>query len=41
LLLVLVVQAVIGNVYLALGALAVVAAAGLPVVLRLPARRLP
>jgi MFS family permease len=41
LLLVLVVQALIGNPYLALGALAVVAVAGLPVVLRLPARRLP
>ena len=38
LLLVLVVQALIGNPYLALGALAVVAVAGLPVVLRLPAR---
>ncbi len=41
LLLVLVVQAVIGNAYLALGALAVVAVAGVPVALRLPARRLP
>jgi sugar phosphate permease len=41
LLLVLVVQALIGNPYLALGAMAVVAVAGLPVVLRLPARRLP
>jgi MFS family permease len=41
LLLVLVVQALIGNAYLALGALAVVAVAGLPVVLRLPVRRLP
>jgi MFS family permease len=41
LLLVLVVQALIGNAYLALGAMAVVAVAGLPVVLRLPARRLP
>jgi MFS family permease len=40
LLLVLVVQALIGNPYLALGALAVVAVAGLPVVLRLPGRRL-
>jgi MFS family permease len=39
LLLVLVVQALIGNAYLALGALAVVAVAGLPVVLKLPARR--
>ena len=38
LLLVLVVQALIGNPYLALGALAVVAVAGLPVVLRLPGR---
>jgi MFS family permease len=38
LLLVLVVQALIGNAYLALGALAVVAVAGLPVVLRLPGR---
>jgi MFS family permease len=38
LLLVLVVQALIGNPYLALGALAVVAVAGLPVVLRLPSR---
>jgi MFS family permease len=38
LLLVLVVQALIGNPYLALGALAVVALAGLPVVLRLPGR---
>jgi MFS family permease len=41
LLLVLVVQALIGNPYLALGAMAVVAVAGLPVVLSLPARRLP
>ncbi len=41
LLLVLVVQALIGNAYLSLGALAVVALAGLPVVLRLPGRRLP
>ena len=41
LLLVLVDQALIGNAYLALGALAVVAVAGLPVVLRLPVRRLP
>jgi len=41
LLLVLVVQALIGNAYLALGAMAVVAVAGLPVVLRLPTRRLP
>jgi len=40
LLLVLVVQALIGNPYLALGALAVVAVAGLPVVLRLPGRPL-
>jgi MFS family permease len=39
LLLVLVVQAFIGNPYLALGALAVVAVAGLPFVLRLPAGR--
>jgi MFS family permease len=39
LLLVLVVQALIGNAYLALGAMAVVAVAGLPVVLRLPAQR--
>ncbi len=39
LLLVLVVQALIGNAYLALGAMAVVALAGLPVVLRLPAQR--
>jgi MFS family permease len=38
LLLVLVVQALIGNPYLALGALAVVAVAGLPVVLKLPGR---
>jgi len=38
LLLVLVVQALIGNAYLALGAMAVVAVAGLPVVLRLPTR---
>jgi MFS family permease len=41
LLLVLVVQAVIGNAYFALGALAVVAVAGVPVALRLPGRRLP
>ena len=41
LLLVLLIQALIGNAYLALGALAVVAVAGLPVVVRLPARRLP
>ena len=41
LLLVLVGQALIGNPYLALGTLAVVAVAGLPVVLRLPARPLP
>ncbi len=41
LLLVLVVQAVIGNAYLALGALAIVAVAGVPVALKLPARRLP
>jgi MFS family permease len=41
LLLVLVIQALIGNAYLSLGALAVVALAGLPVVLRLPGRRLP
>ena len=41
LLLVLVDQALIANAYLALGALAVVAVAGLPVVLRLPVRRLP
>jgi MFS family permease len=41
LLLVLVVQALIGNAYVALGVLAVVAVAGLPVVLRLPVRRLP
>jgi predicted MFS family arabinose efflux permease len=41
LLLVLVVQALIGNAYLSLGALAVVALAGLPVALRLPGRRLP
>lgn len=40
LLLVLVVQALIGNAFLSLGALAVVAVAGLPVVLRLPGRRL-
>jgi MFS family permease len=39
LLLVLVVQALIGNPYLALGALAVVAVAGLPFVLRLPTGR--
>ena len=38
LLLVLVDQALIGNAYLALGALAVVAVAGLPVALRLPTR---
>jgi MFS family permease len=41
LLLVLVVQVLIGNPYLALGALVVVALAGLPVVLRLPGRPLP
>ena len=41
LLLVLLVQALIGNPYLALGALAVVAVAGLPVVFRLPTRPLP
>jgi MFS family permease len=41
LLLVLVVQALIGNAYLALGAMAIVAVAGLPVVLRLPTRRVP
>jgi len=41
LLLVLVIQALLGNPYLALGALAVVALAGLPVALRLPTRRLP
>ena len=41
LLLVLVVQALIGNAYLSLAALAVVAVAGLPVVLRLPVRPLP
>ena len=41
LLLVLAVQALIGNAYLALGAMAVVAAAGVPAALRLPARRLP
>jgi MFS family permease len=41
LLLVLVVQVFIGNAYLSLGALALVALAGLPVALRLPARRLP
>jgi hypothetical protein len=40
LLLVLAVQALIGNAYLSLGALSVVALAGLPVVLRLPGRRL-
>jgi MFS family permease len=40
LLLVLLIQALIGNPYLALGALAVVAVAGLPVVLRLPGRPL-
>jgi MFS family permease len=40
LLLVLVVQALIGNAFLSLGALAVVALAGLPAVLRLPGRRL-
>ncbi|HEV2027139.1 MAG TPA: MFS transporter [Candidatus Dormibacteraeota bacterium] len=39
LVLVLVIQALLGNPYLALGALAVVALAGLPVALRLPARR--
>jgi predicted MFS family arabinose efflux permease len=38
LLLVLVIQALIGNAYLSLGALAVVALAGLPAVLRLPGR---
>lgn len=38
LLLVLVVQVVIGNAYLALGALAVVMVAGIPVAMRLPAR---
>jgi MFS family permease len=38
LLLVLLIQALIGNPYLALGALAVVAVAGLPVVVRLPGR---
>ena len=38
LLLVLVIQALIGNAYLSLGALAVVALVGLPVVLRLPGR---
>jgi hypothetical protein len=37
LVLVLVVQAVIGNPYLSLGAMAVVALLGLPVALRLPA----
>src|SRR4029077_1162050 len=41
LLLVLLVQAVIGSAYLALGAVAVVAVAGLPVVLRLPGGRVP
>ena len=41
LVLVLVIQALIGNAYLSLGALAVVALAGLPVVLRLPGRPLP
>jgi MFS family permease len=41
LLLVLVVQALIGNAYLALAAMAVLAVAGLPVALRLPSRRLP
>jgi MFS family permease len=41
LVLVLVVQALIGNAYLALGVLAVVAVAGVPVALRLPARRPP
>src|SRR5450631_697703 len=41
LVLVLVVQALIGNAYLALGAMAVVAVAGVPVALRLPRRRLP
>jgi len=40
LLLVLVVQALIGNAFLSLAALAVVALAGLPAVLRLPGRRL-
>ncbi|MEI4878459.1 hypothetical protein Q8G53_28920, partial [Klebsiella pneumoniae] len=38
LVLVLAVQAVIGNSYLALGALAVIALLGVPVALRLPAR---
>jgi predicted MFS family arabinose efflux permease len=41
LLLVLAVQALIGNAYLSLAALAVVALAGLPVALRLPGRPLP
>jgi MFS family permease len=41
LVLVLVIQALLGNPYLALGALALVAVAGVPVALRLPARRLP
>ena len=41
LVLVLVVQALIGNAYLSLGAMAVVALAGVPVALRLPRRRLP
>ncbi len=39
LLLVLLVQAVIGNAYLALGAIALVAVLGIPVALRLPARQ--
>jgi hypothetical protein len=41
LLLVLVIQALLGNPYLALGALVVVAVAGVPVALRLPIRSLP
>ena len=41
LLLVLVIQALLGNPYLALGALVVVALTGVPVALRLPTRRLP
>jgi hypothetical protein len=41
LLVVLVVQAVIGNPYLALGAMAVITLLGLPVALRLPARTRP
>ena len=40
-LVVLVVQAAIGNAYLALGALAAVTLLGLPVALRLPARTPP